>query len=144
MKNISFTFHGTRMTIRLTTAETGGAYALIEMQHPGNVGPALHVHPRGPESFYVLAGEYTFYRGEEMIIARPGNGVVIPAGVPHRYHVGPAGGRALVITPPGLEQYFFRIAGQLSVGPVPLSEELAIAAEAGQDFLETAGHWGAE
>ena len=144
MKNVSFTFHGTRMTIRLTTADTGGAYALIEMQHPANAGPALHVHPRGPESFYVLAGEYTFYRGDEMIIARTGNGVVIPAGVPHRYHSGASGGRALVITPPGLEQYFFRIAGQLSVGPVPQEEEFAVASDAGQDFLDTVGHWGAE
>jgi hypothetical protein len=68
--------------------------------------------------------------------------VVIPAGVPHRYEAGPAGGRVLVITPPGLEQYFFRIAGQLSLGPVPLAEELIVAMEAGQEFLETAGHWG--
>lgn len=144
MKNVPFTFHGTRMTIRLTTAETGGAYAMLEMQHPASVGPALHRHPRGPESCYVLAGEYTFYRGDETIFARPGNGIVIPAGVPHRYRVGSSGGRLLVITPPGLEHYFFRIAGLLSVGPVSLDEEFAVAAEAGQEFLEQSGHWGAE
>jgi mannose-6-phosphate isomerase-like protein (cupin superfamily) len=144
MKNVPFTFRGTRMTIRLTTAETGGAYALIEMQHPANVGPALHIHPRGPEAFYILAGEYTFHRGEEIIFARPGNGVVIPAGVPHRYRVGSSGGLALVVAPPGLEHYFFRIAGRLSAGPVSLEEEFAVAAEAGQEFVERSGHWGAD
>ena len=129
------------MIIRLTTEQTGGAFAMIEMHHPPAVGPALHVHPRGPEAFYVLEGHYTFFRGEEVIPASVGDGVVIPAGVPHRYRVGPTGGRALVITPPGLERYFRTIAGRLASGPVPPPKEFAIAASEGQNFLDHAGHW---
>ncbi|MES2305748.1 MAG: cupin domain-containing protein [Gemmatimonadota bacterium] len=135
-------FRGTRMTIRLTTAETGGVYALIEMEHPPLVGPALHIHPRGPESFYVLAGEYTFTRGDETIVAGPGDAVTVPAGVPHRYVVGAAGGRALVIVPPGLEAYFERVGARLVEGQLSFEEEAAIASECGQDFLDHASHWG--
>ncbi len=65
-------FHGTRMRLHLRTAETGGAYGLIEMWHPPNVGPALHLHLRGPETFLVLEGSYRFTRGEETVLAGPG------------------------------------------------------------------------
>ncbi len=61
MKDQPFQFYVTKMTIRLTTPETGGAYALLEMRHPAGVGPALHVHPGAAESFVVLEGEYTFF-----------------------------------------------------------------------------------
>ncbi|MEO8623584.1 MAG: cupin domain-containing protein [bacterium] len=128
------------MTIRVTT-EDSGLYALIEMHHPPDVGPALHVHPRGPEAFYIVEGAYTFYRDSEVIHAGPGKSVVIPAGVAHRYRSGPAGGRALVISPPDLERYFWEVAERLRVGVLPLDEEFAIATANGQDFLERAGHW---
>jgi quercetin dioxygenase-like cupin family protein len=142
MLNQPFDFRGTLMTIRATTAETG-AYAVIEMQHPPSVGPALHVHPRGAEVFIIAAGTYTFVRSGEVVVAQPGDTVVIPANTPHRYTSGPAGGRAIVITPPTLESYFWEIAHRLQDAPVPLDTEFTVAAEYGQDFLERAGHWGA-
>lgn len=135
-------FHGTRVRIHLSSADTGGSYALIEMHHPPSVGPALHSHPRGPESFFVLEGEYTFVRGSETLVARIGEAVVVPAGVPHRYTVGPSGGRALVITPPQLDDYFIRIAERGRAGPAPsFEEERGVAAACGQDFVEREGHW---
>jgi mannose-6-phosphate isomerase-like protein (cupin superfamily) len=137
-----FDFHGTSMQIHLNSIETGGSYALIEMHHRANVGPALHIHPRGPESFFVLDGEYTFVRGSETLLAGAGQAVVVPAGIAHRYTVGPNGGRALVITPPQLDEYFVRIAELLRALPAPsLEEEFAVAAAFGQDFVERQGHW---
>jgi quercetin dioxygenase-like cupin family protein len=135
------TFHGTRMRVHLRTADTGGAYALIEMWHPPRVGPALHVHPRGPETFLVLAGDYTFTRGSETVLATAGTAVTVPAGIPHRYDVGAGGGHLIVVCPPGLEGYFEEVARRSDAGPVSLDEELEIAAACGQDFLDRAGHW---
>jgi mannose-6-phosphate isomerase-like protein (cupin superfamily) len=140
MKDQPFQFYVTQMTIRLTAQETAGAYSLVEMRHPEGV--ALHVHPRSPESFFILEGTYTFYRGEETVEAHPGMAVTIPAGVPHRYLSGPQGGRVLVIVPPGLEEYFWIMAGRLKHGPVPMAEEFALAAELGQEFISGEGHWG--
>jgi quercetin dioxygenase-like cupin family protein len=135
-------FHGTRVRIHLSSTDTGGFYALIEMHHPPSVGPALHIHPRGPESFFVLEGEYTFVRGSETLVARSGEAVVVPAGVPHRYTVGPRGGRALVVTPPQLDDYFVRIAERSQAGSaLTFEEERAVAAACGQDFVEREGHW---
>ena len=142
MKNVPFTFHKTQMIIRLTTQETGGGYAVIEMEHVPSVGPALHVHPRGCESFVVLAGSYTFFANEVETTLHPGEAIAIPACQPHRYRVGPEGGKLLVICPPGLERYFWTIAERQREGGVELEEEFAIAAEHGQDFLDKSGHWG--
>lgn len=126
----------------LSTADAAGAYSVIEMIHPPNVGPALHIHPRGPESFYIIEGSYTFVRGSETITLAAGQAISIPAGTPHRYTVGSAGGRAIVICPPGLEHYFSGVAELLKHGALSISEEFAIAARHGQDFLDRSSHWG--
>jgi mannose-6-phosphate isomerase-like protein (cupin superfamily) len=142
MKAEPFNFRGTMMTVSLSTADTAGEYAVIEMKHPPNVGPALHIHPRGAESFFIIEGSYTFVRGTENITLGPGQAISIPRGVPHRYKVGPTGGRAIVICPPDLEHYFINVSKLLREGTVPLEEEFAIAARHGQDFLDKSSHWG--
>ena len=139
MTDEPFDFHGTRVAVLLRTAETGGRYALVEMWHRPNVGPALHVHPRGPESFYVIEGTFTL--GDETRTAGPGDAVSVPAGVPHRYAVGSAGGRALIVVPPGLEAYFEGVGRLLATGLVSWDQEVSIAAAHGQDFVDGAGHW---
>ncbi|MBA3258450.1 MAG: cupin domain-containing protein [Gemmatimonadales bacterium] len=136
-----FVFHGTRMRIHLRTPQTGGAYGLIEMWHPPAVGPALHVHPRGPESFLILQGRYTFTRDGETIVAEAGTSVAVPAGVAHRYQVGSAGGHAIVICPPGLEDYFEQVAERSAAVPLALGSEFTLAGEHGQEFLERGDHW---
>jgi hypothetical protein len=112
------------------------------MVHPPNVGPALHIHPRGPESFLILEGSYTFVRGNETVGLVAGQAISIPAGTPHRYTAGATGGRATVICPPDLERYFESVSEMLKRGPVPVAEEFAIASRHGQDFLDSSSHWG--
>ena len=141
MKNPSFHFRGITMTVRVATAETLGAYALIEVIHPPSMGPALHIHPRGPEAFIVMEGEYTFTRGDETVHARPGDSVIVPQGVPHRYRVSSSGGRALVICPPGLESYFLTMSDLLRSGGVSFERESEIASQFGQNVLDGHGHW---
>ena len=142
MRNIKFKFHSTEMIVRLTTEDTGGIYSVIEMTHVPSVGPALHVHPLGPESFVVLEGTYTFYVEDQIMTLQAGLGVTAPQNVPHRYVVGPRGGRLMVISPPTLEHYFWTIAQRSLERTVPLDEEFAVAHEFGQDFLDTSSHWG--
>jgi mannose-6-phosphate isomerase-like protein (cupin superfamily) len=50
---------------------------------PGT-GPALHRHPY-EEVFLVLAGEATFTLGDETIVARAGDFLIAPPGVPHAF-----------------------------------------------------------
>ena len=48
----------------------------------------------------------------------------------------------LVITPPGLEKYFEKVADALKVGPLTWKPEQEIARRYGQEFLEHVKHWG--
>jgi len=141
VKAESFNFRGTRITVSLSTIETGGKYTIMDMVHPPHVGPALHIHPRGPESFFVISGSYLFVRGDQRITLGAGEAISIPAGVPHRYTTGSEGGRALVVCPPDLENYFESVAELLQAGALSLEGEFAIAKRYGQEFLTTAGHW---
>jgi len=52
-------------------------------------GPRLHSHPYA-ETFIVRSGQVAFTLGKERYVARAGEIVVAPAGVPHRFeNLGP-------------------------------------------------------
>ncbi len=137
-------FHGTQMVIKADIGTADLPSATVWMQHPPSVGPALHYHPDGPETFYVLEGSYDFFLDGQEIAAHPGDFIVVPAHTPHRYRSGPAGGKVLVHTPPHVARYFLHISARLQEGPVSQAEEFAYARAHGQVFLDGSGHWGAE
>lgn len=141
MKDKVYNFHGTKMTIKVLTLETDGAYNIIHFEHPPNVGPALHMHPRGLETFHIIRGEYTFLLGNENINAKSGDVIVVPRNTPHKFKSGSDGGEFLVISPPGLENYFYEVSQLLTSGSVSWDVELEIAKKHGQIFLESADHW---
>ena len=43
-------FRGTKMVVKVSGDDSEGRYSLIEMVHPPNIGPALHIHPNAPEA----------------------------------------------------------------------------------------------
>ncbi len=135
-------FRGTKMTVKVSEEQSEGAYSLIEMVHPPNVGPALHIHPKGAEAFYVLEGEYTIHCGEDVYTANVGDFVFIPKGIPHNYHSGANGGKVLVLSPAGLEKYFAGVADVLKIGTITWGQEQEIAKKYGQEFLDNLKHWG--
>jgi quercetin dioxygenase-like cupin family protein len=99
--------------IKLSAAETNGAYMLFEIDTPPEGGASvLHTH-EPQETFYVLDGTYEFGGigpdGPYVIRATAGAAVQIPAGAPHGYkNVGETPARALVlIEPPGQMQALF-------------------------------------
>lgn len=141
MKNKTFDFHGTKMTIKVLTSESNDRYTIIDAVHPPNVGPALHMHPKGPEIFYILEGDYEFVLDNNFIKAKIGDVVSIPKGVPHRFVVGNTRGRVLITSPPTLEHYFFKVSELLVKGEVSWKTESDIATQYGQIFLDNTKHW---
>jgi quercetin dioxygenase-like cupin family protein len=135
-------FRGTRMLIKVSNDDSEGRYSLIEMTHPPNMGPALHIHPHAPEAYYVLEGEYSIQCGKMVYQAKAGDFVFIPKGCPHTYQSGPKGGKALVISPAGLERYFREVAHILHIGHLTWELEQEIAHRYGQEFLDGLKHWG--
>lgn len=141
MKDKPFDFHGAKFTIKVLTSETDGSYTVMDIIHPPNLGPALHMHPRGSEIFYVIEGNYQFILGEKSIVNKSGDVVLVSKGTPHRFIVGPEGGHALVISPPELEFYFFRVSKLLEKGEVSYETESNIGKQYGQVFLDNTKHW---
>ncbi len=129
------------MTVKIRTEEASGHYTVIEMRHPPRVGPALHIHPTHPETFYILEGHYTFFRDKEIVEATSGDCVCIAPGIPHRYQVGSEGGRVIVLSPPTLEKYFRAVSDRLASDGITLEEEKEIASRYGQHFLDMSAHW---
>ena len=141
MKNKPFDFHGAKFTIKVLTSETNGNYTVLDVIHPPNIGPALHMHPKGPETFYIVDGNYEFTLDGKSISGKSGDVIFVPKEVPHRFTVGPQGGRAIVISPPGLEFYFFKVSELLDKDEVSYEMESNIGEQHGQIFLDNAKHW---
>lgn len=96
---------------RLTGEDTNGETTLIETIAEPETGPPPHVHEREDETFYILEGEFEFLAGEEKVRAPADSVVYAPRSVIHTYkNVGNETGRFLtVITPSGLENFFFEV-----------------------------------
>ena len=141
MKSKPFDFHGAIFTIKVLTSETNGSYTILDVIHPPNVGPASHMHPKGSETFYIIEGDYEFILNEEPLTGKPGDVIFVPKGTPHRFVVGYKGGHALVISPPELEFYFFKVSELLDKGGVSHMTESDIGKQYGQIFLDSTNHW---
>ena len=134
---------GTKMLVKVSEDDREGRYSLIEMVHPPNIGPALHVHPQVPEAYYILEGEYSIKCDMQTYQVKSRDFVFIPNGVPHTYQSGPKGGKVLVISPAGLEKYFTEVASIIKTGrKLKWEVEQEIASRYGQEFLDNLKHWG--
>jgi mannose-6-phosphate isomerase-like protein (cupin superfamily) len=142
-KGTTINFHGTKITVKVSGDDSGGRYTLIEMEHPPNTGPALHIHSKAPEAYYVLDGQYSIRCDNEIYHAQSGDFVFIPKGIPHNYQSGSQGGKVLVISPAGLEGYFREVADILGNqdNKISWNEEIEIARRYGQEFLDILKHW---
>src|SRR3954453_10179137 len=79
----AFWLLGMLETVKISGADTGGEYGLIEVVAPEGVGSPWHVHPEEDEWFYVLEGELTVWVADTRHTLTPGSFAFGPKGVPH-------------------------------------------------------------
>jgi len=116
----SVALRGATVTRKADSAETGGAWTLLEYLAPPHFeGPAPHWHAETTEAFYVLDGTLSFAIGEQTITAGPGAFVHVPVGVVHTFFNPTAEPvRFLTFcTPGGFEQYFDDLAALAAAAP---------------------------
>ena len=107
-EGIASWFIGTLVTNRITGDETDGAYSLTEHLLPPTYETPYHVHHSEEERFYILEGELTLHTEGGMLIATPGQTVVIPREQPHGYRITsdePAR-KLVLLSPAGFEEFF--------------------------------------
>lgn len=141
MKDKPFDFHGAKFTIKVLSSETDYKYTVLDVFHPPSLGPALHTHPKGSETFIIVEGNYRFIVDGKRVDSKSGDTVFVPKDTAHRFEVGTEGGHAIVISPPELEFYFFNVGELLAKRQVSYEEESNIGKEYGQVFLDDTNHW---
>jgi quercetin dioxygenase-like cupin family protein len=104
MRTITNPLTGEQIVFERTGAQTGGRLLAFELRlAPGAHVPGSHVHPEQEERFTVLEGRMRFRRGLRVVVAGPGETVVVPPGTMHRFvNAGGAPARALVEVRPAL------------------------------------------
>lgn len=109
----------------------GGVTFVVHPLAPRALGSPVHTHRHEDEWSFVLEGEVGVQLGDEVHVARPGDLVLKPRGVPHAFwNPGDVPARLLeVITPSGFERYFERLGPLLSPGGPPDLEALGALAD---------------
>ena len=114
----TYHFMAEKITLIVTGEQTNGEYSLAHIIDPPKLGPPLHIHNEDDEEFYILKGSYTFYVGDEIIEAKPGDYVFAPKGIPHRFVSGPEQSEFLVRSIPAKFDAFVKELG------VPVSKDV--------------------
>ena len=119
---------GHTITNKLVSADTGGAYSVLEVLLEGD-GPPQHIHKTEDEAFYVLEGELTILLGDRTFTPTTGSFVFIRRGTVHAWaRTGEQPVKILaIIAPAGLEQFF---AEAVDTGGASTTDEFVAQAEA--------------
>ena len=110
---------GLGIHVRLTGADTKGAYSLFEyVVPPGLGGPPTHIHTREDELFICTHGRVAVELDGVKHILEQACSLLMPRGVPHMfYNPFDVETRIVaVVSPPGLENYYQALS-QLPPGP---------------------------
>jgi quercetin dioxygenase-like cupin family protein len=106
-------FGGGTVTIKVTTAQSGGAFFLLEDVAPRGKTTPLHMHPDDDETFYVLEGELLVHVDGTNHTVGVGGVAMAPRGSAHAFLVTSEQARFLVVSTPGVDvEAFIREAGE--------------------------------
>lgn len=116
------------INVKVTGAQTGGAYAVITISVAPGGGPPLHAHPTS-ETFAVLSGEFdvTVRDGQDVSTARigPGDLAHAAAGVPHRFeNAGTERGTLLIVGDPSMLAFLREMGDAFPPGAAPDMERM--------------------
>jgi mannose-6-phosphate isomerase-like protein (cupin superfamily) len=115
----------------ITSADTAGAFSLIEIVTLPQSGVPLHVHTREDETFFILEGQLEVQCGDSAVTVDKGFTAFLPRNIPHAYRntTNTPTKYLVFITPGGFEKCLEEFA-RLPVGP-PAPEKLV---EIGQKY----------
>ncbi|WP_052434836.1 cupin domain-containing protein [Streptacidiphilus melanogenes] len=117
-----FTVGPSSVLVKVSAAETGGRFALIEWTiPPGAPAPPRHIHRNASETFFVLDGSLSFPLDEGTVTACAGDCLHVPPGTAHTLaNAGDRPVRALELFAPGALMGLVEEVGQVfAAGPRP-------------------------
>jgi quercetin dioxygenase-like cupin family protein len=116
--------------VKVSTADTGGAFTLMEDNLKLEFSLGLHLHRQHAETFYILDGSVDFYIDGDWMTAATATTIHIPPGVPHALALpGQQTAKLLMIMQPaGFDQYLAILAGMTKeeLADEKLMEDLSV------------------
>jgi quercetin dioxygenase-like cupin family protein len=116
--------------VKVASADTGGAFALMEDNLKREFALGLHLHRQHAETFYILDGGVDFHIDGDWMTAPPGAVIHIPPGVPHAVTLTKAepARMLMIFQPAGFDQYLAELAGMSAeaLADAARMEELAV------------------
>ena len=102
---------GVRFDYKVTSDDSGGGIAVLEVEIPAGTLVKPHGHSREDEYSLVLAGSVGVRIGDRVLEAGTGAYLVKPRGIPHAmWNAGSSAARVIeILSPGGLEDYFERL-----------------------------------
>jgi quercetin dioxygenase-like cupin family protein len=128
---------GETVMFKATSADTDGAYTLIEVIDQPQAGPPLHLHQREDESFYILEGTFAFQIGDLALTATAGWFMTAPKGIPHSYkNIGTTPAKMLALfVPSGVENFFEDLSKLTAAGTLDIDSIVTVAAKQGIEVV---------
>ena len=129
------------MFIRVHGRDTNGTVAVVESHDVTGGGPPPHIHHREDETFQILEGDYEWTVGEKTFVAKKGDTIFAPRGIPHTYrYLGQTPGKLMcVITPSGFEGFFEEIGAMSPQQQQDIPRVMEIAKKFGLEILPPPG-----
>jgi mannose-6-phosphate isomerase-like protein (cupin superfamily) len=113
---------GGRFTTKAGANDTQQRFSMVEALALQTTEPPLHIHHREDEAWYVLDGAMTFYVGDDVLTAGPGDFVYAPMGLAHTFTVDVEPTRVLVFaSPAGFEHFAADLGVPASTDETPAS-----------------------
>ncbi len=126
---------GDQQIIKLSGAQTGGAFAIIEQTYRPGAGVPLHFHTQEDAVFYIVEGHMEFTVGGKVVAADAGSTVLLPRALPHSSKAGPHGAKALVVLTPGGGEKMFRELNALPAGETDFELVVGVCKKYGVHFV---------
>lgn len=113
-----FRFGEGQFILKVSSRDTNGAFAVVEVVTPPRGQVAMHVHEREDELVFVLDGTLEVTLGDQTMTAVPGVLALLPRGIPHGFtNIGDTPSRVLdTILPGGFDAYFGELAALYANG----------------------------
>jgi quercetin dioxygenase-like cupin family protein len=129
---------GADLTIKISSRDTNGAFAVFEGHTQPLEGPPLHRHRDQDEWWYIVEGEYRFEVDGEEIYASAGATVFAPRGSRHAFqNVGNEPGWTITtVVPGGVDLFFEDLEKAVPRGAAPDPAKIrAVFERHGQELL---------
>jgi quercetin dioxygenase-like cupin family protein len=121
--------------VRVSAADTGGSFSLLEVRMIEGCATPLHRHDADDETFVVLEGQLALLVQGERVDAGPGAVVHLPGGEVHAWRIESTEARFLIIATPQHEDFYRECcdpAPSLTQPPNAGQIDLSIIVPAGQ------------